>query len=132
MATSVDSTWLGENLRPRDRNIKRLVGDVEGRMKSSDCSAEECSQLRARSKQFGAIMNICRFMVAHGQECQGFVQCFDEQCHFLNMDPKVISCHILSDRVDASRVMSCPMCVICHVSCHVMPRIRERGVVRKS
>ena len=103
VATSVDSTWFGDNLRARDRNIKRLVGDVEGRMKSSDCSAEECSQLRARSKQIGAIMNICRFMVAHGQECQGFVQCFDEQCHSSTWNPR--SCHVISCRIESMRVV---------------------------
>ena len=91
VAAESDTTWFGDNLKARDRNVKRLMTDVEGRMKCSECSIDECQKLRLQTKQVESIMHICRFLAAHGHESDGFVSCFDEQSTFMQMEPTVAS-----------------------------------------
>lgn len=84
-----DSTWFGENWRTRERNLKRLLGDVETRMKSAECGVAECESLKNQNKQLGAIMNLAKYISTYGPDSTGFAQCFDQQKHFLGLAPEV-------------------------------------------
>lgn len=86
-AEETDSTFFGDNFRTRKRNADRLLTDVEARIKSSDCSADEAQSLALQSKKCSAILHICRYLSTHGAASDGFGQMMDGQIHFLTREP---------------------------------------------
>lgn len=65
-ASELDTTWFADNFRTRDRNTKRLLQDVVGRLSSSECSAEESGELTVLQKQVEVALNISKFIATHG------------------------------------------------------------------
>ena len=86
-SVATDTTYYGDNFKTRDRNTKRLIEALEARIAAEDCSVEEAQQLTVLLKQIGAILKICKYIVASGIESEGFMAAFDTQVKFLQLEP---------------------------------------------
>ena len=85
-----DSTWYGDNFKTRERNAKRLLQDVEARIQAEGCSAQESVELGIAKKKVHGVINLCKFIVASTMDAELFGATFDEQQHFLCLEPKAV------------------------------------------
>ena len=86
-STPSDSILYGDNFKTRERNTKRVLDQADQRQRSSECSYDESRNLTVCCKKTNAILHICRYICTHGLASEGFAKQFDEQKHFLSMDP---------------------------------------------
>jgi ElaB/YqjD/DUF883 family membrane-anchored ribosome-binding protein len=86
-----DTTFYGDNfVKTRDRNTKRLLKDADDRMKSAECSVEEAQRLTVACKTVNAVINVCRFICLHNVSSEGFGKAYNDQVHFLHLEPVAI------------------------------------------
>ena len=84
---STATTFFGSNYKARERHAKRLLGTVDQRMVSAECSVQEAQNLKKLSKAVSCCLKISKYIVSHGVASDGFPAAFDDQAHFLNLDP---------------------------------------------
>jgi len=120
-----DSTFYGENFRTRERNTKRLLADVDQRMRAQDCSVEEAVDLATDRKRVAGVLHISKFVSTHGFASDGFPKMFAEQLSFLNLDPVArveFPKFVLRHKHEGDIRSSTPIVFFQHLACSAMTK----------
>ena len=71
-----DSTFWAGNFKTRERNARRLLADVDERVKADECPADEAQELTKGRKRVACILQICKYVSSHSFSSDGFSKVF--------------------------------------------------------